>query len=167
MTTLQFIQDYAGLAIGLVFLLLAVSVLPGRIKWYVLTAGLAIIGYEAYMRTRNRKLMAEADAEREELRKRVKKLDQRKAELEKSVTELNKEAAALRENQVQLEKKKNDLEQEGGDIAARKKALDDETKVLLDKSEAVSSQLDGGEAVLQMLLEAEHSLDETNEPANQ
>ena len=41
---LSLVKDYGDLAIGLVLLIAGVWVLPGRIKWYVLTAGLAVIG---------------------------------------------------------------------------------------------------------------------------
>lgn len=160
MSTLTLIQEYAGLAIGLVFLLAAVSVLPGRVKWYVLTAGLAVIGYEGYMRMRNRKLLQKADAEREVLRARVSKMNEQGATLEKTVTELNQRLEELKARQFELDKKSQELESQGGELAAEKARLEQESKKVIAESDELLEKLDHGQSALSKLEEANHAFEQ-------
>jgi chromosome segregation ATPase len=157
-STLVFIKDYAGLLIGLVFLLAAVSVLPGRVKWYVLTAGLAILGYEAYLRTRNRKLLAEADQERERLKKRAQELDRRGAELEQTVAQLNQQLAENQARLAALSTEAAELARRGGDISQRKAQLDEESRRRSEENEALLQQVGGHEDLLSALQDAQHAL---------
>jgi chromosome segregation ATPase len=159
-TLLSFIKDYAGLLIGLVFLLAAVSVLPGRAKWYVLTAGLAILGYEAYLRTRNRKLLAEADKEREGLRKRAEELDRRSADLAKTVADLNQQLAENRTRLAALNTEAAELAQRGGDISKRKAQLDEESERRSQENEALLQQMGGHEDLLSALRDAQHAIEQ-------
>jgi len=158
-TLLSFAKDYAGLLIGLAFLLVAVSVLPGRVRWYVLTAGLAILGYEAYLRTRNRKLLAEADKEREGLRKRADELGRRGAELEKTVAELNQQLAQNRTRLAALSKESEELAQRGGDISARKAELDKASQEWSEKTDALLQQVGDHEDLLSSLRDARHAME--------
>ena len=159
-TVTMVVQDYGGLVIGLVLLLLAVSILPGRAKWYMLTAGLAVLGYEAYMRTVNRKLLKEADNDRERLRGEMKLLDDRRLELEESVTGLNRQLAELNSRIAGVNSRKTALEQEGGDIAAGKEALDKETNKLIDESRELVRQSVDSAALLKKIQEANQAVDQ-------
>lgn len=159
-SVLTVVSDYGGILVGAVLLLLAVSVLPGRIKWYVLTAGLAVLGYEAYMRSVNRKLLKEADAERERLRGELAQLDARRQELEVTVSELHGRLAALHSRQVELERQREALEQQGDDLATRRQALDAQSERLIAESRALLQQVGGSEAVLAKLSEARHAIDQ-------
>ncbi|MDH5179473.1 MAG: hypothetical protein OEY07_07385 [Gammaproteobacteria bacterium] len=154
---IQLISDYAGLVVGLVVLLLATSVLPGKIRWYVLTAGLAIIGYEFYVRMRNRKALAAADKARKELLARFEALEKHRKELAETVVKLNQKAAELSEKNARLELEKQTLAQQGGDIAVKKAELDNKSTALLDEAGAVVNEINNSENLLQTLLAAKQA----------
>lgn len=166
MSALSLMKDYGGLVIGLVLLIAAAWVIPGRAKWYVLTAGLAILGYEAYVRTTNRKLLAEADKERDALRKRTDALKQRSDDLQKTVTDLNRQLADNQTKLGALNREAAGLAQRGTDISARKAQLDAESKRRTQDNEKLLRQVAGHEALLATLQDAQHAvaqLDKTNQ----
>ena len=162
---LSLVKDYGDLAIGLVLLIAGVWVLPGRIKWYVLTAGLAVIGYEAYLRMSNRKLMAEADREREKLRARVAVLDKRGAELESTVAQLNEQLAENKAKQAALDQQAADLAKRGEDISVQKAQLDEESQRRSQENEALLQTVVSHEDLLAALQDARHALDQIDKPA--
>lgn len=155
---LSMVSDYGGLIVGVAFLVAAVAVLPGRIKWYVLTAGLAVLGYEAYMRTINRKLLTEADAERVRLRGELAKLDGRRSELETSVKELNGKLAELNERHAALNREREALAQSGGELLQRKQQLDSEAAKIAAESRQLLQSSSDGEALLARLLDAQRAV---------
>ena len=71
METLQFLQDFGGLIVGALLLIVASMVLPRKVRVYVLTAGLAVIAYGAYQRVTNKRRFREADRRRWVWRHRV------------------------------------------------------------------------------------------------
>jgi len=164
-TLLTYVRDYGGLLIGLVFLLVATSVIPGRAKWYVLTAGLTIIGYEAYIRTRNRKLLAEADKEREVLRNRVGELSRRGAELEKAVAELDQKLADNKARLATLNQEAAELAQSGVDISQQKAKLDEETIRRSRENEALLQTVGSHEQLLSALQDARHAIEQLDRTA--
>lgn len=157
MTTITIIQDYAGLLIGLVLLLAAVSILPGRIKWYVLTAGIAVIGYEGFMRYRNRKLLAEADAERDRLREKVGKMNEKSAELVNTVGQLHQKLVELNSRQQQLQQESEVLNVEGEELSSKRQQWDSESEQLINESNKLVNEIDGHESALSMLDEANNA----------
>ncbi len=157
------IQAYAGLIIGVAFLIIAVSILPGRIKWYILSAGLAIIGYEVYIRTRNRKLLKEADIEREQLRTRVKNLDKHSIELGNTIAELNKQSELLQQQKLNLNHKKMDLEHRGSHVAEQKVQLDKDINEVTDRSDALLQEIDTNESLMDRLRNAKDSFERTEQ----
>lgn len=159
------VSDYGGIVVGVILLLLAVSVLPGRIKWYVLTAGLAILGYEAYMRTVNRKLLKEADAERERLRGELAQLETRRQDLESTVTELNQRLVELNNRHADLNKQREALLVQGDDLSARKQELDQETGKVIAESRALIQQVGNSEAILTKLTDAQRAIDQMDKIA--
>lgn len=162
---IELARDYAGIAIGVVLLFAAVSVLPGRAKWYVLTAGLAVLGYEAYLRYTNSKQLQEADAERERLRGELGKLDGRRNEMEQEVKELKQKLVEITAKQVELEGRKGVLEQEGGDIAAHKQALDRESEQSIRESNELQQQVSDGESILSRLARANQAVQQVDKLA--
>lgn len=164
-SVLSLVKDYGGLLIGLVFLFAAVSVIPGRAKWYVLTAGLAILGYEAYLRTRNRKLMAEADEERKGLRIRADELSRRSAELENTVTKLNQQLAENKAKLLALNKETDELALHGEDILQRKAQLDEESLRRSEENETLLKTMGNHEELLTVLRDAQHALEKMDRPA--
>ena len=162
METLQLMQtlrDYGPVAIGLVFLLAAVSVLPGRVKWYVLTAGLAILGYETWLRYSNRRGMEKLDRERAELEARAKALSQHGDELEKTVAGLNAQLGQLKSRQAALDAESADLRQRGGTLAARGDELDRQSSQLGRQIDEAQAQRDGAQSVWSRIEEAEHAIE--------
>lgn len=157
---LPYVRDYGGLLIGLVLLLVAVSVIPGRAKWYVLTAGLAIIGYEAYLRTRNRKLLAEADKERKVLRERADELAGRGAELEKAIAALNQQLADNNARLLALGQEAAALAQRGAGAATEKAKLDEESGRRSRENEALLRDLGNHEALLAALRNAQQAVEQ-------
>lgn len=154
------VKDYGGLVVGLVLLLLAVSVLPGRAKWYVLTAGLAVLGYEAYMRTVNRRMLKEADAERNRLRGELAQLDGQRLALERRVSELNAQLVELNSRLIALTRQKEALQGEGEALAAQKQQLDRDSEQLLARSRETIEQIGGIEELLAQLTQAQHAVDQ-------
>lgn len=162
---LDLVKDYAGIMVGLVLLLAAVSVLPGRAKWYVLTAGLAILGYEAYLRYSNRKLLQEADAERKRLRDELGQLDGQRKQLEQTVSELHQQLVNLTAKQAELAVKKASLDLAGGDIANQKQALDLEAEQFANESTELLQKVNNSESILARLKKADESVQQVDKVA--
>ena len=160
------ITDFAGLAVGLVFLILAVVIVPGRVKWYILTAGLAVLGYEFYTRVKNRQKLENADAKRKELNEKVEGLIDQRKNLENQVNDLNARLETYKQDQVKLEEEKKELEKEGADLSDRGKELSDELIKSKEKSKKVIQDLDNSEAVLALLQDAEHSMQALDKAEN-
>ncbi|MGD8595356.1 MAG: hypothetical protein PVF82_21190, partial [Gammaproteobacteria bacterium] len=77
-----------GLFIGLGFVILATVLLPARVRWYVFTAGIAIVAFRAYQLYWARGRLKELDKEREQLQGELKGLRDRHAELENTHKQL-------------------------------------------------------------------------------
>lgn len=160
METITWIKDYGGLIIGLVFLLAAVSILPGRIKYYVLTAGLAVIGYEFWMRSRNRKLLAEADVEREILRDKVQELNKKGSELEQNVSRLNQQLDTLNARKAELDKQSDRLASQGEELNTEREVIAKNSKQVMDETNALLEQINGRQSALSFLQEANMAYEE-------
>lgn len=162
METLQLMQtlrDYGPVLIGLVFLLAAVSVLPGRVKWYVLTAGLAILGYETWLRYSNRRGMEKLDRERAELEARANALSRHGDELEKTVAGLNAELTQLKSRQAALDAESAEIRSRGGALASRGDELDRQSQELSRRIEESQGKRDSAQSVWSRIEEAEHAID--------
>ncbi|MBN1480801.1 hypothetical protein JXA70_11050 [candidate division KSB1 bacterium] len=146
METLQFLQDFGGLIVGVLLLIVASMVLPGKVRVYVLTAGLAVIAYEAYQRITNKKRMQEADRERERLQQRAGELEQRGKELAAKVEELNKKLSGMQAEKEKLDQQAGALNARGAELAKEKDRLERET-------EAVLKNIHNGEGALALIEE--------------
>lgn len=154
---LGFVKDYADLAIGLALVLAAAAVLPGRMRAYVLTAGLAVIAVEGYLRVRNRRALAEADKQRDELRVRAGQLDKRREGLEKEVADLNRQLAEGRAQQAALLQGAASLQQRGDALSEQKQRLDAESESQIRKNDALLGSIGSQENLLEILREARHA----------
>lgn len=133
------LRDYWELIVGAAFLVAAARVLPGRMRWYVLTIGLAFLGYEAYLRVRNRKALAEADAEREQLRGKAAELDRVRKALEQEIAQLNAEVGSLRERQREANVEAGRLGSAGEDLARRGEEIERRIEARQKQHEEVQS----------------------------
>lgn len=154
MSTISAIKDYAGPIISLAILLVAVSVLPGRIKYYVLTAGLAAIGYELWLRSQNRKLLAEADAQRDALRNKVEDLNKKGESLEKTVSDLNRQLDALNARRTELERQSAMIDSQADEASAERQAIAESAQQVIDETNEILEQIKGGQSALDFLQEA-------------
>lgn len=167
MHTINFLKDYGGLIIGLIFLLAAVAVLPGRIKYYVLTAGIAVIGYEAWVRSQNRKLLAEADAEREALRNKVKELNEKGEALEQTVSSLNKQLDTLNKKKAELDQQSAKLAGQGDAANAEREAIAQSSQKVMDDTNALLDQIKGQKSALDFLQQANMAYSEVERMGKQ
>jgi len=140
--TLTLIYDYGGLVIGFIILMVSTFLLPAKIRWYVLTAGLTLIVFRAYQIFDTRKKLKEADAERENLR-------EKHGELEDWLEKLRTENQVLRVEKAGIESERDRLRKESGQLndtaeanRERKRQLDAESDKLLQQSKAVQDKRD-------------------------
>ena len=71
---IQLLTEEPGLFIGLGFVIVATIMLPARVRWYVFTAGTAIIAFRAYQIYWARGRIQKLDKERDQLRNELKGL---------------------------------------------------------------------------------------------
>lgn len=136
MEMLTLIRDYGGLAVGALCLLVAAWVLPGRMKAYVLTAGLAILSYELYLKITNRARLKAADEERDRLRARANDLSKKGEALAQTVTELDARLAATKARQSELDRQDAGLAARGEALATQKEELRREAEQTLREIES-------------------------------
>lgn len=157
---LRFILANPGLIIGLVLVIAATAVLPKRIRWYVLTAGLAVITYRAWQVIRADKRLKEADKKREELQNRLGELNTRRTGLEEEVGALNNQLDAVRTQKNELAAKAAELEAAGGDIDTRKAELDNKLKELKQKDAQLMREIDSRENAISLFDQADQAYKE-------
>lgn len=162
METLTFIKDYADLAIGLVLLIAATWVLPGRMKWYVLTAGLAVLGYELYLRASNKKALKAADEERKRLQARAGELDKRREGLDKEAAGLDRQLAENRTKLADLSQQAAGLQQRGAAAVEELNRVSEDARRHSEENQALLQSLSSKRSQLAVLDEAQHALDEMN-----
>jgi chromosome segregation ATPase len=133
MNWISVISDYGGVMIGLVLLLVATHFLPGKIRMYVLTAGIALLIYRIWQIYSARKELAEADNMREQLRAEGNKLKAQLADLEK-------EAASLRDKKVEIELERDRLKQASAALDTSSSAALEEKRKLDAAAEALLQQ---------------------------
>ncbi len=156
---LSILHDYGGVLVGLALLIVAVSVLPSRIRWYVLTAGLGILGYEAYVRWRSKKLLAEADGERRQLEKRASELDARAAGLAQEVARLNEELAKNQAVARELAGRAEDLEGRGAALSEQRQRLDDQIRQESIENQKLLEKVNAHQQALAALRNAKQAVD--------
>lgn len=141
-TFLSLLYDYGGLVIGFVILLLSTLFLPAKIRWYVLTAGIALIAFRGFQIYNARKKLAEADAEREKLRAEHTTLLQQLNTLQAKTEELRKQKVDIEAQRDRLREESRQLDAASDANLARKQALDARADELLMKSEQLQATRD-------------------------
>ena len=136
------LYDYGGLVIGFAILLLSTQFLPAKIRWYVLTAGLALIVFRGYQIYSARKKLAEADAERETLRAEHKILLQQLDTLQAKTEELRKQKVDIEAQRDRLREESRQLDAASDANLARKQALDARADELLKEGERLQASRD-------------------------
>jgi uncharacterized coiled-coil DUF342 family protein len=146
--------------VALLLLIAATWVLPGRMKWYVLTAGLAIIAYEGFLRVTNKRALREADAQAKELRERADALNKRRTQLEEDVTTLNQELANNKAKFAELAQQANELSQRGAAARDDFDKASEEVQRQSAENQQLLEHLQSNESLLATLDEATHAMDE-------
>lgn len=139
---MSIITEYWDILIALAFLIGATFVLPGRMRWYVLTFGLAYLGHDVFLRLKNKKALAEADNVREELRAKATELSQKSSELKKEIERLNADLVSITEKEKAANVDADRLRSEGEQIRERLIALEQRIEDHRPEEDAVLSRLD-------------------------
>lgn len=147
MELLAWAQDLGldfGFVIGLALVVVAIFLLPVRVRWYVATAGLAVLFFRVYQKWWANKLLKELDREREELKSAHEELRKRRAALEEqhetTLRELEKkkrEIEALVERREQLDERAAEASAEKAEVDARIGGLEKEREKVFEDLGAV------------------------------
>lgn len=159
-TVLNFIKEYADLVIGAVFLVVATWVLPGRMRWYVLTAGFAVIAYEGYLRMSNKKALKAADEEAKRLKARAADLETRRVGLEKDVAVLNQQLTDNKARFDALAQESSALDQRGTAAVTEVARASEDLRRQSEQNQALLQSLSGKQAQLANLDEVRQALDD-------
>ncbi|MEK6749594.1 MAG: hypothetical protein AABY83_10355 [Pseudomonadota bacterium] len=115
---LEYIVQEPGIFIGLAVVVVATLFLPARIRWYVFTAGLAVVLFRAYqVYWANRRLLA-LDKERTQLRGELTALRARNTELENIHQGLMQELEKIKAERTSLIRQREALDQQSKSYAA-------------------------------------------------
>jgi DNA repair exonuclease SbcCD ATPase subunit len=136
-TMLSIVFSDPGLFIGLGFVILATVLLPGRVRWYVFTAGIAVVAFRGYQIYWARGRLKELDKERDQLRGELQSLRERHTELENTHNELVLQLEQIKVQRDELIKQRQALDETSATYAADKERLDTE----LEKRKEQAKQL--------------------------
>lgn len=124
MATLAFLQDYGGVLIGLMIMLAAVWFLPGRVRWYVLTAGTAVILYRVWQIRSTKKRFQEWDQRHQGLIQDFNDIKSQRDRLVGEVDGLKQQLEQLKQQQQTLKVKSDALGGEGDQLSRQRHELD-------------------------------------------
>lgn len=127
-------MDYLGLLIGLGFVILATVFLPARVRWYVFTAGIAVVAFRAYQLWWARGRIQKLDQERKKLQGDLQGLRSQHAELEKLHQQLTSELEVVRQQRDELVKQREALDENAANFKAETKRLDSELETQQQKA---------------------------------
>jgi chromosome segregation ATPase len=113
-----------GLFIGLGFVILATVLLPARVRWYVFTAGIAVVAFRAYQLHWARGRLKELDKEREQLKGELSGLRDRHVELENIHQQLVSQLEQIKLQRDDLIKQREALDETSAKFDTDKKRLD-------------------------------------------
>ena len=162
----QFIIQNLGLVVGFFLVLAATWVLPARVRWYVLTAGLAVVAFRTYQVISANKRLREADEERKRLRGDLDDLDKQRKQMAKELQDLNNELNEIKTKQSELARQAEELAADGDSLAAEKAQLDSETQELANKDRALMEEIDSRESALSLFNQAEEAYRELERTAH-
>lgn len=131
---IQLLTEEPGLFIGLGFVIIATILLPPRVRWYVFTAGMAVVFFRAAQIYWARGRIQKLDKEREQLRDKLKGLRESHAELENTHQQLAAKLAEIKQQRDELIKQRQALDESAATYDAERQRLDAELE--MKKTEA-------------------------------
>lgn len=140
------LAEHLDTVIGFIVLLVACLILPKSVRWYVFTAGAALLLVNLWQMARAREKLKKLDAERSALQQQLsglkdasEQLKQRNRELEKKSAELEQQRQTLLQRQQDLARGDAALQQQQDDInrqvnehSAQRDAVQNENQRVLD-----------------------------------
>lgn len=162
----KFILGNLGLVVGLALVLVATWILPTRVRWYVLTAGLAVVAFRTYQVISANKRLREADEERERLRGELDDLGKQRKQMTEELQKLNNELNEIKTKQNKLAQRAKKLAATGNSIAAEKAQLDSDMEELKKEDQALMEDIDSRESALALFNQAEEAYRELERMAH-
>jgi len=130
---LKIFMNNSGIIVGSILLLSATVVIPGRLRWYVFTAGLAIVVFHFFQIRKNKIRFKEANAKREELHQILSDLKKQHADMEKELQILNGELNEVKTQQNLLIKESIRLSETNSKLAAEISNLEEKDRELMTR----------------------------------
>lgn len=138
--------EHLDMVIGFILLLLACLILPKSVRWYVFSAGAALLLVNLWQMASARKKLKKLDNERAALQQQLdglkdtsEQLKQRNRELEKKSAELEQKRQILLQRQqelassdAQLQQQQDDIHQQVNEHSAQREAVQSENQRVLD-----------------------------------
>lgn len=156
---MKFIIEQPGLFIGLGFVIVATYLLPARVRWYVFTAGIAVVAFRTYQLAWAKKQLKKLDNERDSLKKQLQELREKSSELEKKHKELLSEKEGIENKRDDMKMKSRELDDKMSDLDANKEAQDadfDASKQrIADLNERAMAHMESYMAVIESVNRAE------------
>ena len=151
-------NTYGAVIIGVVLLLLGTLVLPGTLRKYVLTAGLAIAAFRVLQIARGGKRHAKADAERARLREEMKTRAAEREALTRKQDELNNQAMKVQQDLNQLDAQSKALDTSAATAAAAKTKLDKELEEMQARHAELLRESQRNEKILALFNHADEAI---------
>jgi len=162
----RFIIENLGLVVGFFLVLAATAILPARVRWYVLTAGLAVVAFRTYQVISANKRLREADQERKRLRDELDDLDKQRRQMAKELQDQNNELNEIKTKHSELARQAKVLAAGGDRLAAEKTQLDRDMQELTIKDQALMAEIDARESALALFNQAEEAYRELERTVN-
>lgn len=162
----RFIIENLGLVVGFFLVLAAAAILPARVRWYVLTAGLAVVAFRTYQVISANKRLREADQECKRLRDELDDLDKQRRQMAKELQDLNNELNEIKTKHSELARQSKVLAADGDRLAAEKTQLDRDMQELTIKDQALMAEIDSRESALALFNQAEEAYRELDRTVN-
>lgn len=159
MDYLNLLLDYGGVLIGFVILVIAVYLLPSSVRWYVASAGIAVLGFRIWQIYTTKEKFKAWDEKQQKLTQDFTEL---KAERDKLSTEVNE----LSEQLVGLEQKRDTLQQQSDELAQQGDALATESQKLKQKVQEATEAAKQTDAKISHLKNAQTLIDRTEKLLN-
>ncbi|NOZ54563.1 MAG: hypothetical protein GXP08_15760 [Gammaproteobacteria bacterium] len=156
----KFVLEHLGLLLGLGLVLIASAVLPGRLRWYVLSAGLAVVAMRTYQLISADKRLKEADEERKKLRGTLEGLNGQRQQLQSELQQLNGQLDSVKQQKNDLAQRAEVLTKSGNDVAKEKKRLDKDAAFILQQDQKIMAEINSRQSALMLFEEAEQAYSE-------
>lgn len=138
MEFISFLNDYGGVLIGFILLAIGVYLLPSKVRWYVATAGIAVLGFRAWQIYTTKERFKAWDEKQQQLLKESESLKDERDKLVAEVDTLKDKQAELIQTRDNLQQKSNQLAEQGKSMQAERQQLSQE----LAKAEEAAKQTD-------------------------